>query len=104
MRCAVALALDPDQSEIAARGAVRDIAFVDEREAQPLAGEAVGDRRTNEPAADDDGVVPLHRLPYLMERGGGPSSPRAPGGNALRAAASAPPVPSSRRRRSSARP
>src|SRR5436305_12384852 len=35
MRCAVALALYPHQPEIAARGAVRDIAFVDKPDAQP---------------------------------------------------------------------
>ena len=35
MRGAVALALYPDQPEIAARGAVRDIAFVDERDPSP---------------------------------------------------------------------
>src|SRR5205807_4702876 len=60
MRRAVAFALHPDEAEIAARGAERDIAFVEQRRLQPGAGEPIGDRRTDQPTADHDRVVIPH--------------------------------------------
>src|SRR5215472_12142813 len=62
MRGAVAFALHPNEPKIAARCAIRNITFVDERAAQPFASEPVRDRRANEPAADHDGIEMLHRM------------------------------------------
>ena len=49
-----ALALHPDQREIAARGAKGDVALVEQRDALAAAGETPGDRRADQPAADDE--------------------------------------------------
>src|SRR3984893_15777741 len=56
----VPLALHPDEPEIAARGAERDIALIQQCRLQPSAGEPIGDRRTDQPAADHNRIVTLH--------------------------------------------
>ena len=62
MRRTEPLALHPDEPEIAARGAIGDIALVDQRDLEPVAPEPVGDRRTDQPAADHDRVEASHRV------------------------------------------
>ena len=57
---AQALALHPHQSEVAARGAECDIAFVEQRDLEAAPREPVGDRRADEPAAYDYAVVAGH--------------------------------------------
>jgi hypothetical protein len=64
MRRAVTLALHPHQPEISARGAIGDIPLIEERGAEPLAGETIGDRRADQPAADYDRIVTLHPVLY----------------------------------------
>jgi hypothetical protein len=61
MRRTQALALHPDQPEIAARGAVGNIAFVEEGNAQPGIDEAIANRRADQPAADHDCIEAPHR-------------------------------------------
>jgi hypothetical protein len=56
-----ALALHPDQSEIAARRVVGDIPFVKQRSAKAFAGDTVSDRRTDQPTADHDHIKARHR-------------------------------------------
>ena len=61
MRRAVALALHPDEPEIAARGAItRHRPRRGARPSSPCAGEPIGDRRADQPAADHDRIVALH--------------------------------------------
>ena len=60
MRRAVALALHPNEPDIATRGAERHVALVEECHPQTRADETVGDRRADQPAADYDRIVALH--------------------------------------------
>ncbi len=53
---AVALALQPDQAEIAARGAQGDIAFVEHGDRAHAAAQAVGHGRADQAAADHGNV------------------------------------------------
>src|SRR6202521_6102904 len=63
MRRAKTLCLHPDEPEIAARGAIGNIAFVDEDHPESGAGEAIADRRADQPAADHDRIEASHVLP-----------------------------------------
>ncbi|KAG1242336.1 hypothetical protein G6F68_016236 [Rhizopus microsporus] len=56
-RQAHALALHPHQPEVAARRAIRHIAFVQHRHMLQLAPQAVGNRGAHQPAADHRGVI-----------------------------------------------
>src|SRR6185437_15509808 len=56
-RHAEPFALDPDQREIAARGAVGDIALVEHGDATARAREAPADCRADQPAADDGHII-----------------------------------------------
>ena len=58
MRRAEPLGLYPDQAEIAPAGAVRDVALVQQQRIQPLLGQAAGDGDADQPATNDDGIVP----------------------------------------------
>src|SRR5690606_38545118 len=51
------LALHPDQTEIAARGAQRDIPLVQDQRTPSFACQTIGDGRADQPAADHDGIV-----------------------------------------------
>src|SRR5260370_20698107 len=61
MRRAEALALHPDEAEIAARGAVGDIALVDQGAVETGTDETIGDGRADQPATDHDRIKPPHR-------------------------------------------
>ena len=63
VRRAQTLALHPDQPEIAARGAIGDIALIEERHLQPGPDETISDRRADQPAADHDRIETLHPAP-----------------------------------------
>ena len=56
-RHAGAFALHPYEAEVAARGAERDVALVDQRDRGTLRRGAPGNRAANQAAADDDKVV-----------------------------------------------
>src|SRR4051794_2462590 len=73
MRRAQALALHPNEPEIAARGTEGDVALIDDRAIQPGPGNAVGNGRANQPAADHDRVKPLHS-PSARSRAAEPES------------------------------
>ncbi len=60
MRRAETLGLHPDQAEIAARGAIGDVAFVHQREAESGARQPVADRRADQPTTDHDRIEAPH--------------------------------------------
>jgi hypothetical protein len=60
-----ALALDPDQPEIAARGAMRDVAFVEDDQARTEVAQTPGDRRAGQPAADHRDVELVRASHYV---------------------------------------
>ena len=64
-RQSLALALHPDQAEIAARRAMCDVAFIEQRELPAQLAQAERDRRADQTAADDRHVEPSdrHRTP-----------------------------------------
>jgi hypothetical protein len=57
LRHAQAVALHPHEREVAARGAIRDVAFVEHGDLLPRTDQAPCDRRPDYPAADHGDVV-----------------------------------------------